>query len=345
MAYSFGTTYLVGQAREHLARVLDGHTRSQVAAWVAAWDDVAPELEAALNELVLNAVDNRVRRVDVIRSQRLLNALEIIQSRLGDLVDASAAAVIDELANVVDYAGGMQQGIIASQLPQAAKDDVTAWSRVSRDAVDAIVTRSTDQITKLSYPLSDEAAAVMRRQLVRGIAVGANPRAVAGRMVASTEGVFNGGLGRALTIARTEMLDAHRAAAALEDAANADLLTGWVWTSALTSRTCRSCWAMHGREFPLDQPGPEDHQCGRCTRVAKTKSWADLGFDIEEPPSLLPDASTLFDSLTPAQQQDILGRRGFDAWKAGDYPREQWTTKRSTDGWRDSWAPSKAPAA
>lgn len=345
MAYSYSTDVLVGQMRSHVARVLDGHTRTQVAAWVRAWDDVAPELEAALNELALAAVDDRIRRNDVIKSQRLLNALDVIQQRLAGLVDASATAIIDELRDAVDYAGSMQQSIIRSQLPASAVADVAAWSRISPTAIDAIVARAGDQITKLSYPLSDEAATVMRRQLVRGVAVGSNPRAVAARMVKQTEGVFNGGLGRALTIARTEMLDAHRAASALEDSANAHLLSAWVWTATLSNRTCPACWGMHGQEFPLEQPGPEGHQNCRCTRVAKTKSWAELGFDVEEPPSLLPDADALFADLPAAEQKAILGPGRYDAWQAGEFPRSEWARLRHTDGWRDSWVPASASTA
>jgi hypothetical protein len=103
---------------------------------------------------------------------------------------------------------------------------------------------------------------------------------------------------------------------------------------------------MHGTLFPLEQPGPEGHQNCRCARVPKTKSWADLGFEgMDEPESLMPDAATVFDTLPTGTQRDILGPRRYNAWQAGDYPIDSWATKRSNDGWRDSWVPSAAPAA
>ena len=55
--------------------------------------------------------------------------------------------------------------------------------------------------------------------------------------------------------------------------------------------------------------------------------------------------SSPFEQLTEAEQRAILTDRGFEAWQAGDYPREKWTTTRSTEGWRDSQAPSRPPAA
>ena len=345
MAWTPETQSIAAQLRDHLGRVLDGHTRRQVAAWVTAWDDIAPELEATLNDLVLGAVDGRIRRRDMATSQRLLNALELVDDRIRGLVGASAADVIDQLREVLDYAGSLQERLIASQLPAGGRGDVQAWSRVSAAAVDAMVMRTTQQITSRSRPLADDAAAVMRRQLVRGVAVGSNPRVVAARMLRDTEGTFNGGLGRALTIARTEMLDAHREASALEDAANADLLTGWVWTSVLGLDTCPACWAMHGTEFPLDQPGPQGHQNCRCARVAKTKSWRELGFDIDEPPSLLPDAETAFEQLSRDQQVAILGPARFAAWEANAFPMSAWSTLQRNDGWRDSWVIASPPEA
>lgn len=344
MAWTDRTTSLVLQVRDYLERIEDARIRAQVAAWVNGWNSVAPELEAALNSLVLQSVDGTVSRKDLIRSARLQAALELIGDRLTSLVDNAAGATIAQLPDIVDYAGAMQERLIVSQLPPGAAADVAAWSRVDSRALDAIVTRSTEQITKTSFPLSDDATAAMRRELVRGMAVGANPAETARRMVANTRGIFNGGLTRALTIARTETLDAHRAASALSDAQNADLLTGWVWTASLTARTCSACWAMHGRVFDVSVPGPQGHQNCRCDRVPATKSWRDLGFDLDEPPSLLPDAETLFAELDQADQVAILGPKRYLAWQNGDYPRERWATKRTNPGWRDSWVRTNAPA-
>lgn len=345
MAYDDSTASAIGQVRAQLERVADDHTRRMAAAWANAWDDIAVELEATLNELALQAGDGRIRRTDVIRSVRLQRAMDQIQARLTALVDASAQAAINSLADVVDYAGAMTERIIGTQLPPTERGIVSSWSRVDPAAIDAIVTRATEQITKRSFPLSDEATAVMRRELVRGLIAGANPRETAARMLRRTEGRFNGGLTRALTIARTETLDAHRAAAALSEQANADVLAGWEWVASLTGRTCPSCWAQHGTIHDLDEPGPIDHQNGRCTRVPKTKPWKDLGFDIDEPPSLLPDAEQAFLALSKAEQLEILGPGRHAAWVAGEYPMSAWSMKRETPGWRDSMVPSPVPAA
>jgi len=215
---------------------------------------------------------------------------------------------------------------------------------VSADQITAIVERATEQITKLSYPLSDQATASMKRELVRGLVNGANPRQTAGLMVKRTEGIFNGGLSRALTIARTETLDAHRAAAQLSEKANTDILDCWIWSAAFSERTCPSCFGMNGQEFPLTVSGPADHPNGRCARVTKTKTWKELGFDIPEPQSIMPDANAYFSDLPKADQVKILGPGRHAAWKDGNFPMSDWATKRSNPGWRDSYVAAKIPA-
>ena len=340
MVYSDGSDRIVRRLRAQLQFFADEHTRAATAAWVRAWDDVALPLEQALVDLTADGV--RPTRSQLLRAQRLQNALWLIESRLSEAFEASAVAAIADLRMVVDAAGVATDQLISSMLPDGA--NVSGWARVDPAQVDAIVTRSTEQITKLSFPLAAEATATMKRELVRGVLVGSNPRETARRMVAKSRSTFNGGLPRALTIARTEMLDAHRAAAALSEKQSSDVLAGWVWVAALSERTCPACWGMHGSLHDLDEPGPEGHQNCRCARVPRTKTWRELGFDIDEPPSLLPDGEALFGALTPGQQLNILGPSRYAAWKAGEFPMTAWASKRSTPGWRDSWVPSKAPA-
>lgn len=344
MSIDDSTWSQVRQMREQLARIEDNHTRTMTQAWVNAWDAAADDLDAALNELALEAGDGRIKRSTVIKSERLRKALTVIETKLNGLFEASGQLAIDHLDDIVNNAGIGQTAMIGSQLPPSERAMVNAWSTVSAGQITAIVERASEQITKLSYPLSDQATASMRRELVRGMVNGSNPREAARLMLKRTEGLFNGGLSRAMTIARTEMLDAQRAAAALTEQANTNILAGWVWSASLSARTCPSCWAMDGQEFPLDQSGPDDHQSGRCTRVTKTKSWKELGFDLPEPPSLMPDAAATFNALPKVDQLQVLGPGRYQAWKAGDFPMDKWATKRINPGWRDSYVTAKVPA-
>lgn len=332
-----------------LTGVTDAQTTALVAAWVNAYETVATELDAAIFELTTAAQERgRVTRSMVLRSQRLTAARAAVAQALEQVAERTGLIITADLAQVIEHAVVAEQGMILSQLGGVRRADLAA-SLVRADAgqVAAMVQRATEQITALSWPIGAEAYAAVQTELLRGIAVGDNPRRAARRMLRSVEDRFEGGLQRALVVARTETLDATRAAAQAVDQANADVVAGWTWTAHFgDTRTCPACLSMHGSQFPVDQPGPQGHQQCRCARVPRTKSWAELGFEgIPDPPDAIPDAEAWFEGLSEARQVEILGPARFEAWKAGNYPMEQWATRRETDGWRPSYVVSPAPAA
>lgn len=347
MAYSDDTQSVVNRLRNQINQLNHKETRDTAIAWARGWDDVAPELARALDELVIAAGQGRLTRAQVLRSQRLANALDLVTVRLGQLLDRTAADVIGDLEHMVNNAAFMTELMVKSQLPSGAIDprELGTWSRVHSLQIDAIVDRTTEQITARTLPLSREATRVMKRELVRGMLVGTNPRESARRMMAKTEQRFNGGLSRALTIARTETMDAYRLAAQIVDSKYADVILGWTWVATLGERTCPACWAMHGQQFPPSVPGPLGHQNCRCVRVPMTKTWKDLGFNVEEPPSTLVDARAAFAALGKSEQLKILGPARFAAYKAGDFPMEKWAKRRDTPEWRPSYVPAPAPRA
>ena len=122
-------------------------------------------------------------------------------------------------------------------------------------------------------------------------------------------------------------------------AEQSEVLRGWVWTAKLDARTCPSCWAKHGQEHGLFETGPNDHPQGRCARTPLARSWADLGFDIEEPPSEVPDAEAVFNSLSPDEQLRIMGPVRLKALQDGVMEWSELTVKRTNGDWRDSWVP------
>lgn len=343
MAVTRRTLALQRKVTAELNKIVDAQERALVSAWVDAWDEIAPDLTVVLLEMLV--AGDKVTRAQLLRSTRLRKVLAVVGDQLDTLAAAAGVRIIGDLGDVIERAGAAQASVIDSQLP-ADTDLVSAdaWSRVDDRQISAIVKRSTEQITALTQPLGAEAYQVVRRELIRGVASGSNPRQTAARIIQRTERVgFNGGLNRALTIARTETLDAHRAAAAVSQSAHADVLGGWSWLAKLDSRTCPSCWAQHGTVRPLNEAGPNDHQSGRCGRLPVTKTWAELGFDIEEPPSLLPDSTSTFENLDSESQRQILGPGRYTAWAQGTFPMNQWSVRRTTPGWRDSYGVAGVP--
>lgn len=344
MAINEETLRLAKKLRIHLDATVNQSVRDLVKAWALAWDEIHDAWSEAMMDVAEASTDGRWPTPwEIARVEKAQGALLAANEQIAALAEFTGVRVTDAVGKAVNDVPGWQARLIASQLPKEAgttAELVARFTRVDEYALGAIVERTTQQVTATTYRLGVTAQEQMRRALIRGVAVGNNPRRAAGRMVRKAEGAFNGGLTRALVIARTEILDAHRSGAAAAQFANADVLGGWVWQAELDSRTCPSCWAMHGSEHNLDEVGPNDHQQGRCARLPKTKTWAELGFDIDEPASLLPDAQGRFADLPRADQLTIMGPARLQLLDQGKVTFADLSTQRTTPGWRDSWAPT-----
>jgi SPP1 gp7 family putative phage head morphogenesis protein len=338
------TMRLQQQLRLEVNQITDAQVRDLVTAWATAWSEVSLDLELALHHLLAAADGQCITRAMVMRTERLTRSLLVVQNRLERLTGDAGIRITADLDEIVRRADTAQAGIVASQLPSGERALIDAWSSVDGRQLQAIVRRSTQQITSRMRPLSREATAAVGRELVRGVAAGSNPNEMAARMLQRVEGRFLGGLPRATAIARTETLDAHRQASRESRITNRDVLAGWSWHCELSTRSCPACISMDGTVFPVDAAGPDDHVNGRCSAVPITRSWADLGIsDMVEPPSALVPAVDRFAAMPEADQRSILGPARYEAWRAGDYPPSAWAQRRVNDGWRDSVQVSPAP--
>lgn len=320
---------------------IDATTSELATAWSRAWNEIAKEWDLAIEDLVAATRDGQwPTRAQINRSRRAQSALQAASESLTGLARQTQIQITGDLPGLIEQAQLQQLALVGIQLPPDSGID---WARLDRRALSSIVERTTQQVTALTWPLAGDATAAMKSALVRGVAVGDNPRDVARDMVSRVHGAFDGGLRRAENIARTEMIDAHRTASKMTQDANLHVIKGWRWTANLSDRTCPACLSMHGQEFPPEEPGPLGHQSCRCSRAPVTKSWRELGFDIDEPPRNAPTGPQWLAGQPESVQRKVLGTRRYDAWKAGQYPPEQWAVRRSTTGWRDSFRTSKAP--
>ncbi|MFZ1361339.1 MAG: phage minor head protein [Candidatus Nanopelagicales bacterium] len=342
MAINERTITLHNGLKLTLGRNIDAHTDRLARAWIRAWNDLADEWDVALRELALLRNDGKwPTKHQIFRTKRIQQALQATQKSLEQLAKLSGGQLIGDVQGIVDLGAGGVAQIIASQMPPATLAALSVtWNRVDAEALAKIVERTTKQITVRHKPLSKDAVTAMRRHLVRGIALGENPLDAAAQMLKRVQGDFNGGLVRARTIARTEMLDAYRNASRQQRLANTDVLTGWIWWASLDERCCSSCVVKHGTEHPPGERGPDDHPQGRCTAIEKTKSWRELGFDIDEPEMNIQTGKDWFDSQDETVQSKILGQKKLDALNSGDISWDQLAVKQTNKGWRDSWKPA-----
>lgn len=363
------------QLADQLEDTTDHTVQLLIAAWVLAWSEVSGDLRDAVLEAVADG--SRITSATIVRLPRLQKALAQIADRLDDLTEQAGITLTVDLADIVEQAVDDQIDLIVAQIERQALLDTdpdpvpnappaastptapaptpepapapvdrvpeTPAQRRDRDLdrrppkneLDALIERFTERILSDLDPVSEETYEIIQRELTAGIVNGDNPNEVAARIVERCKERFDISLQRATVIARTEMLDAYREAARAHQAEHADVLAGWVWLAHLGPRTCRSCIANHGTFHELDEPGPIDHQQGRCSRTPVVKE-DDGSYDL----SWVPDTEAFFESLTVAQQQALLGKEGWKAWKAGKFPISAWSKRRTSDGWRDSMVPA-----
>lgn len=261
----------------------------------ASWLYEANRLEA-IKKLISRDIDQFA-----LLSQQQVGALKHIASTLGT---RAALAFLD-----------------------ATKPPSVAWTfgLPNPKAINDLIatTQAGSPLADLFHGFGSEAAEKVADALLRGVALGKNPREIAPD-VQEALGISRN---RALTIARQESLRCYKNSATETYRANDDVTESWRWTCALSIRTCSACLAMDGTIHDLSED-LESHVSCRCSPVPITRDWADIlsdaGIDtsvLDNIPDTRPSLSTGADWLASqpeSVQKQILGPR-YAGWKAGDF--------------------------
>lgn len=199
--------------------------------------------------------------------------------------------------------------------------------------------------TQKGSPLADlfngfgaEAAQGAKTALISGVTLGYNPRQIA----PAIQDALNVSRNRALTIARDQLNDTYRSANMETFRANDDVVDGWIWQCDLTPRTCAACIAMSGTEHDLSED-MEEHVCGRCVAVPKTKSWdsilGPLGIDtsgLEDTTPQIPDGQEWFSNQSAETQQAILGKAKYQLYADNKITLQDMVGKTHSKDWGTS---------
>ena len=156
--------------------------------------------------------------------------------------------------------------------------------------------------------------------LAKGVALGLNPRQTA-KAISEAAGVP---LSRALAISRTETLRAYRQAAIQSYQENDDVVSGWRWLAALSSRSCAMCIAMHGTVH-LNTEAFGSHVNCRCTPAPLVEGSEGAGFET---------GAEWFAKQSANAQDTILGSRvAGEAYRARQVALRDFIGEKQDDKW------------
>lgn len=290
----------------------------------AAYAHILQTLQPALNHLY-QQIGEKLETGEEIPPSFLYeaNRLETIKQLIQGSIDHFGALSQAQVAQMQQFAAQLGQES-AHEMLQATVPDGVRWSFgiPSPEAIQNIIgaTQAGTPLSDLFTGFGSEAADLAGKALIRGVALGYNPRRIA-REVQDALGVSRA---RALTLCRTEMIRSYRAMQIENFRANDDVVSGWTWVCALSKDSCAACVAMHGTHHSLDET-LDEHPSGSCTMVPDTKSWADIlgpGIDTSGIPETnveIQSGADWFSEQDAETQRGILGPGKYAAWKDGQF--------------------------
>lgn len=343
MAVTRHSLALLQQLRTEVGELADDAVRHVAEAWLAAWENLTPQWQAAVAAAVDQAARSgtwpsswQLARIPEVASA--VAATEQSSNELGaTVVEVAVAAAVGAVA----VTAAAEPLILASQLPSSLAAAALAGfrSRLLPGRLDTIRASTRNRVTSLVQPLAAQALSAAKQALVRGVPMGDDPVAAGKGILGRLQAAFFAVRDRAINVARTESLDAMRATSDYVHEINADSLAGWTWWASLGPNCCPACWALHGTFHPLTEAGPADHNQGRCVRLVRLKSWSQLGITQTEPADVLPDAEAQFRKLSLTDQLKVMGPARHELWASGDIAWTDLAVLRGTRGWRDSYVP------
>lgn len=249
------------------------------------------------------------------RGSRLARIERDIIERLNEIVDEAHRRAVENQRYAARVASDAAIAMMEEAMGPLPGNIRVLFAELNPRAVESFVGFASDgsPLADLFRALPRDAARAVRGELIRGIALGDNPRVIARRI----QGAFGRNLTRAMTISRTEVMRAYTRAAIEKYRANSSLIRGWVWISALDVRTCAVCIAMHGTEHPLDEPMASHPSC-RCSAAPVARPISELtGRPLpDDRPRVEPGAEWF--ARQPAEfQRRVLGPAAYRAYTDG----------------------------
>lgn len=320
--------------REATGRLIESYRR--------VYDDIRAKVESLAGralgegpEAVLTAT--QLRNMDEYKD--VMAAIQREMQRYGAVVDDVVGAAQEKAVN--SGAAAARQ-MILELFPEAARGSIVGvLQRMPREAVIAMVGALREDSPLASITLArwgDKAAKQIGEQLVKGLVTGIGSRKTAREILKALDPALGMPLSKALTIARTETNRAFRSATRETYRRNPHVVKGWIWYANIDGEPepCLACLAMHGTKHDMDET-LDDHPNGRCTMLAITPSFEELGIEgVDEPDRTVETGEEWFNRQPEERQREIMGEQRYELWKQGNLDFEDMATTRHSDEWGDS---------
>lgn len=307
--------------------------RAQAVRFVNAYGQIYKDLQVLIEALTVELAsieDPKPWKVARLARWKALRQQIVEQiDRYGAFVDTELRAAIEQqIALGLTHAEQLTLAGIPKPFGPAIS---SVWNRLSAEAVLRMIgflAPDSPLHQALVKQLGEAVAKGVEAKLLEGIALGYNPRKVA-RLIVKELGQ---GLTWSLRTARTAQLYAYREATRAAYAVNSEIVEGWVWHAKLgDGRTCISCIVQHGTVHPITET-LNDHHSGRCAMLPMTVSWESLGFrGLPDTRVKVPPGREWFEALSDGEQQRIMGKAKWAAWKAGKINWEQLSVEHDDD--------------
>lgn len=285
--------------------------------WAGAEKAIRADLEALQARIEeLATVGGAATPEMLAADRRYQELLATIEREIDGLADGATDATQSAQAAGIEATLGHVPVVARAAAGPAPVGITLPWNEPDVDAVRALIGFASDgsPLRDLFVAIGPDLARAATQVLVTGVTTGEGPAATARALSA----VLNVSRARAEAIARTEAMRAFREASRQSFEANQDVVEGWVWTSALGTRTCAACWAKHGTIHPASETLHAHVQC-RCVAVPRTRAWGEIVGDPTLPDDR-PEIETgaeLFAGLTDDQQREILGPGVWELYQSG----------------------------
>lgn len=316
---------------------------------------VLNDADAELSARLLVALDDMPK--GNFTTERIASMLGSVRDLNRGLIGAWYSSLTADLLAFSEYESGYQYSLFDALLPDAVKRKYPLFSitpqqvyaaataepfqgRLLKDWADNL---EADRITRIAnavrngFLLGDTNEQIVRS--VRGT-----------RARGYKDGALETSRRNASAIVRTAV--SHTAAVARDEfaAQNSDYIKGKKWLSTLDTRTTHTCIVRDNKRYTLDNrpvghkipygAGPgRIHWCCRSTETLITKSWREMGIDIDEMPpgtrasmdGQVPSDTTYTEWLKnqPASRQDeILGPTRAKLMRDGGMSPESFYTDK-----------------